>query len=101
MTAVSDENGYFEFNNIPYGEYAVKEIAAPAGYIFSDEKYHVVINEDGDVIEITAENKPITVEISKRDIYGNELVGAPRPPAGCCAAPGRAGSGPPAPLHPP
>ena len=76
MTAVSDENGYFEFNNIPYGEYAVKEIAAPAGYIFSDEKYHVVINEDGDVIEITAENKPITVEISKRDIYGNELVGA-------------------------
>ena len=27
MTAVSDENGYFEFNNIPYGEYAVKEIA--------------------------------------------------------------------------
>ena len=76
MTAVSDENGYFEFNNIPYGEYAVKEIAAPAGYIFSDEKYHVVINEDGDVIEITAENKPITVEISKRDIYGNELKGA-------------------------
>ena len=76
MTFTSDENGYFEFNNIPYGEYAVKEIAAPAGYIFSDEKYHVVINEDGDVIEITAENKPITVEISKRDIYGNELVGA-------------------------
>lgn len=76
ITAVSDENGYFEFNNIPYGEYAVKEIAAPAGYIFSDEKYHVVINEDGDVIEITAENKPITVEISKRDIYGNELKGA-------------------------
>ena len=76
MTAVSDENGYFEFNNIPYGEYAVKEIAAPAGYIFSDEKYHVVINEDGDVIEITAENKPITVKISKRDIYGNELKGA-------------------------
>ena len=76
MTAISDENGYFEFNNIPYGEYAVKEIAAPAGYIFSDEKYHVVINEDGDVIEITAENKPITVEISKRDIYGNELEGA-------------------------
>ena len=76
MTAVSDENGYFEFDEIPYGEYIVREIAAPAGYIFSDEKYHVVINEDGDVIEITAENKPITVKISKRDIYGNELKGA-------------------------
>ena len=36
----------------------------------------VSISEDGEVIEITAENKPITVEISKRDVYGNELVGA-------------------------
>ena len=76
MTAVSDENGYFEFVNIPYGEYVVTEIEAPSGYIFSDEKYSVSISENGDVVEIIAENKPITVEISKRDIYGNELKGA-------------------------
>ena len=76
MTAVSDENGYFEFGNIPYGEYVITEIEAPDGYIFSDEKYPVAISEDGDVVEIIAENKPITVEISKRDVYGNELKGA-------------------------
>ena len=35
-----------------------------------------MINEDGQIIEIIAENKPITIEISKQDIYGNELVGA-------------------------
>ena len=76
MTAVSDEKGYFEFGNIPYGEYVVREIKAPTGYILSDESYPVSISEDGEVIEITAENKPITVKISKRDIYGNELKGA-------------------------
>ena len=76
MTAVSDENGYFEFDEIPYGEYIIHEIEAPTGYILSDESYPVTVSEDGNVVEITAVNKPITVEISKRDIYGNELVGA-------------------------
>ena len=76
MTAVSDENGYFEFDEIPYGEYIIHEIEAPRGYILSNKSYPVSISEDGEVIEITAENKPITVKISKRDIYGNELKGA-------------------------
>ena len=76
MTAVSDENGHFEFDKIPYGEYIVREIEAPTGYILSDESYPVTISEDGEIIEIKAVNKPITVEISKQDVYGNELAGA-------------------------
>ena len=76
MTFTSDENGYFEFDEIPYGEYIIHEIETPTGYIFSDESYPVTVSEDGNVVEITAVNKPITVEISKRDVYGNELVGA-------------------------
>ena len=76
MTAVSDENGYFVFDEIPYGEYIIHEIETPTGYILSDGSYPVTVSEDGDVVEITAVNKPITVEISKRDIYGNELEGA-------------------------
>lgn len=76
MTAVSDENGYFEFNEIPYGEYIVREIKTPTGYILSDESYPVTISEDGEIIEIEAVNQPITIEISKQDIYGNELIGA-------------------------
>lgn len=75
-TAVSDETGYFEFTEIPYGEYVICEIQAPDGYILSDKQYPVTINEDGDTVEITAENKPITVEISKQDIYGSELADA-------------------------
>ena len=75
-TAVSDETGYFEFTEIPYGEYVICEIQAPDGYILSDKQYPVTINEDVDTVEITAENEAITVEISKQDIYGSELAGA-------------------------
>lgn len=42
----------------------------------SDKVYQVNITEDGQTVEITAENKPITVEFSKRDTDGNELKGA-------------------------
>ena len=76
MTAVSDENGCFEFTDVPFGKYIVREIESLRGYILSDKEYAVSISDDGEVIEITAENKPVTVEISKRDVYGNELVGA-------------------------
>lgn len=76
LTDESDEDGNFSFTDIPYGKYIVKEIAAPTGYILSDEQYPVVIAEDGDVIEITAENKPTSVSVSKKDLYGNELEGA-------------------------
>ena len=76
MTTASDENGCFEFIDVPFGQYIVREIESPRGYILSGKEYAVSIAEDGEVIEITAENKPVTVEISKRDVYGNELVGA-------------------------
>ena len=74
MTAASDENGCFEFTDVPFGKYIVREIESPRGYILSDKEYAVSIAEDGKLIEITAENKPVTVEISKRDIYGNVTV---------------------------
>ena len=77
MTAVSNENGHFEFDKIPYGEYIVREIEAPTGYILSDESYPVTISEDGEVIEIKAVNKSTKVRISKQDITtGEELPGA-------------------------
>ena len=76
ITAKSDDKGCFSFADIPFGEYAVCEIEAPTGYILSDKQYSVIVSKDGDIIEITAENKPITVEFSKRDTEGNELKGA-------------------------
>lgn len=76
MIAVSDESGYFEFDDVPYGEYVVREIEAPTGYILSDESYPVTVCEDGQTITVRTVNKPITVELSKIDVYGEELIGA-------------------------
>ena len=76
LTDKSDEDGNFGFDDVPYGEYIVKEIEAPTGYILSNEQYPVVIAEDGDVVEITAENKPTSIAFSKEDLYGNEIIGA-------------------------
>ena len=76
MTAKSDENGYFEFNDVPLGEYVIHEIKAPTGYILSDESYPAAVREDGETIEIRAFNRSVVVEISKVDIYGSELEGA-------------------------
>ena len=61
LTTESDKDGMFSFSDIPYGKYIVKEIAAPTGYILSEKQYDVNISEDGDVVEITAENVPITI----------------------------------------
>ena len=69
VTATSDEQGKFEFAEVVYGEYIVREIEAPTGFILSDESYPVTISEDGEIIKISAKNKPITVEISKRDVH--------------------------------
>jgi len=76
VTATSDENGNFGFDEIPYGKYIVTEIAAPVGYIFSDRKYDVAISENEQVVEITAINLATHLNVSKKDIYGNELKGA-------------------------
>lgn len=76
LTTESDKDGKFGFSDIPYGEYIVKEIAAPTGYILSEKQYKVNISEDGDVVKITAENRLISVSISKTDIYGKELTDA-------------------------
>ena len=61
LTTESDKDGMFSFSDIPYGKYIVKEIAAPTGYILSEKQYEVNISEDGDSVEITAENVPITI----------------------------------------
>ena len=76
LTTDSDKDGKIFFSDIPYGKYIVKEIAAPTGYVLSEKQYEVNISEDGDVVEITAENRSVSVSISKTDIYGKELTGA-------------------------
>ena len=41
LTTVSAEDGSFTFAGIPYGEYVVREIAAPEGYVMDETPYAV------------------------------------------------------------
>ena len=81
--AVTGKDGKVTFtSDLPLGQYYVKEIEAPKGYVKSDKIFDVDASYQGDkvkVIEFEAafENAPIKVEISKTDITGEkELPGA-------------------------
>lgn len=75
VTTKTDKDGAFSFNNIPYGEWIVKEVAAPTGYVVDATQHHIHISDDGVVINITMTDKQ--VQISKTDITsGQELAGA-------------------------
>ena len=43
LTTVSAEDGSFAFTDIPYGEYVVREITAPEGYVMDDTPYTVKV----------------------------------------------------------
>ena len=80
---VTGKDGKAAFtSDLPLGQYYVKEIEAPKGYVKSDKIFDVDASYQGDkvkVIEFKAafENAPIKVEISKTDITGKkELPGA-------------------------
>ena len=59
LTAVTDENGVFVFNNIPYGEYLIKEIKPADGYLDNEDVFTVTIKDNEQVVELTAINDKV------------------------------------------
>lgn len=59
LTAVTDENGVFVFNNIPYGEYLIKEIKPADGYLDNEDVFTVIIKDNEQVVELTAINDKV------------------------------------------
>ena len=59
LTAESDENGIFVFDNIPFGEYTVKELQPAENYLPSDNIHHITVTDNEQIIEITAVNDRI------------------------------------------
>lgn len=80
LTAVSREDGGFSFSDVPYGNWLVREIKAPTGFVLSDETFAVTVDKDGAVIEVEIENTRIcgTVQLTKvdKDYPDNKLTGA-------------------------
>ncbi len=80
MTATSAEDGSFSFAGVPYGNWIVREIEAPTGFVLSEEAFSVAVDKDSAVIEVEIENTLIrgNVQLTKtdRDYPDNKLTGA-------------------------
>ena len=59
LTAVTDESGVFVFNNIPYGEYLIKELKPADGYLDNEDVFTVIIKDNEQVVEVTAINDKV------------------------------------------
>lgn len=62
-TCYSDASGYFEFNNVPYGKWILKEILTPVGYVMT--------NSSTQNVNLVNNEQIITYEIDNEKIVGN------------------------------
>ena len=76
LTAESNDDGIFTFENVPYGEYIVRELKPAEGYLPNEENYTVTISENKEIIEITVENDKIPELGTTATIDGKKEVGA-------------------------
>lgn len=76
LTAESNEKGIFTFENLPYGEYIVRELKPAEGYLPNEKNYQATVSEDEEVIEITVENDKIPELGTTATIDGKKEVGA-------------------------
>lgn len=74
LTAVTDENGVFVFNNIPYGEYLIKELKPADGYLDNEDVFTVTIKDNDQVVELTAINDKVPELKTTATINGKKKV---------------------------
>ena len=80
MTTTSAEDGSFSFANIPYGEWVVREIEQPIGFVLNETVFDVVIKENAQIVKIEIVNEFIMGDITltkvDKDYPENKLSGA-------------------------
>ena len=80
QTATSAEDGSFGFEKVPYGTWIVREIAAPTGFVLSEEEFPVTVGKTEQVIEISMVNRFIKGNLAltkvDADYPENKLTGA-------------------------
>ena len=80
QTATSTEDGSFGFDKVLYGTWIVREIAAPTGFVLSEEEFPVTVGKAEQVIEISMVNSFIKGNLAltkvDADYPDNKLTGA-------------------------
>lgn len=74
LTAESDKDGIFTFENVPFGEWIIKELQPAENYLPSDEIYTVTVSADEQIIEINAVNDQIPELKTTATIDGKKEV---------------------------
>lgn len=78
MTAVSDENGLVRFEKIPHGDYTIREIEAPLGYLLCKEIVNLTVDDSyvgSDTPIATLTNHFKRLRYKKVDTSGKALAG--------------------------
>lgn len=66
-TVTTDSNGIAVFDQLPYGTYVVKEVAAPEGYVATTDTTVVVNSTGGNEVNIVNKQIKIQVKVKKKD----------------------------------
>lgn len=74
LTAVTDESGIFAFNNVPFGEYLIKELKPADGYLDNEYVFAVIIKENEQVVELTAINDKVPELKTTATVNGKKEV---------------------------
>ena len=74
LTAQSDENGIFAFENVTYGDFIICELKPADGYLENMNIHHIQIGENEQVIEVTAVNDKIPEIGTKAEVDGEKKI---------------------------
>lgn len=74
LTAVTDESGIFAFNNVPFGEYLIKELKPADGYLDNEDVFTVTIKDNEQVVELTAINDKVPELKTMATVNGKKEV---------------------------
>ena len=76
ITAVSGEDGTFLFENVPYGNWLIKELQPADGYLSNEEIYPVRISKNGQTVGITVVNDRTPEIGTKATVNGEKTATA-------------------------
>lgn len=74
LLAKSNENGIFTFENVPFGEWTVKELQPADGYLENTDIHHIQIGENEQVVEITVINDRIPEIATTATVDGEKEI---------------------------
>lgn len=72
---VTDKDGYIDLNGVPWGEYALREIKAPNGYVLNDELIPFEVTEEGATIELSFPNDQMEMAVTGNKTAIKVIIG--------------------------